>query len=276
MEISNFGRSIFITDSIEERRPDAVFPLFDDESIYFASHLNIKAGDSVVDIGTGSGILAISAAKKARTVLAVDIQDRALHFAQFNAYLNNVDKKIRFIKSDGLGSVQGKFDLVLFNPPFNPAPQMMQGKIFSHGGDDGMRVIRKVFTGISGHIKNKGRLQMITFSLGRDGKPLVFDLIENFFSQRAPRVHFTHLYPPVNHRRIRYFERIFGKKYRAWYKKFDRFPVIYYMLLTLQFDSVTPGFVELPLKAKFVNVKYSGNREARIKRLRCIYRGICE
>ncbi len=73
-------------------------------------------GKRVLDVGTGSGILAIAAAKLgAAEVIATDIDDAALEAAKENAERNGVLAKIKFVKSDLLRQVHGQFDLVLSN-----------------------------------------------------------------------------------------------------------------------------------------------------------------
>jgi len=74
------------------------------------------SGKRVLDIGTGSGILAIAAAKLgAVEVVATDIDDAALEAAQENAKRNEVEGAVRFVKSDLLRQVEGQFDIVLSN-----------------------------------------------------------------------------------------------------------------------------------------------------------------
>ncbi|MCX7642985.1 MAG: 50S ribosomal protein L11 methyltransferase [Armatimonadetes bacterium] len=73
-------------------------------------------GKRVLDVGTGSGILAIAAVKLgAVEVVATDIDDAALEAARENAKRNGVEGKIKFVKSDLLRQVKGKFDIVLSN-----------------------------------------------------------------------------------------------------------------------------------------------------------------
>lgn len=273
MEITKVGKNWLVTDSLEDWRTDAVFPIFDDKSAYFARQIRAWPSGRVLDIGTGSGILAITAARWSRQVTAIDLQQRALRFAAFNAYVNGVAQHIKFFRSDGLSEVQGKFDLILFNPPFNPVPPGVTGKAFSHGGKDGTRMIRRVFASLPKHLEHRSRLQMISFSLGKAGRPLVFDLLQHYFSGRRPLVRYTHLYPPTRHRSVHYFQRIFGSSHGAWRRSMDRFPEIYYFFCTVDFDSLKPRFVLQGLPPHFPRGHYSGDRAARIRRLRKIYRG---
>jgi release factor glutamine methyltransferase len=77
-----------------------------------------RAADRVLDVGTGSGILAILAASKSVYVTAVDINPFAVKCARSNIELNNLSSRIRVIKSDLFKNVKEKFDLIIFNPPF--------------------------------------------------------------------------------------------------------------------------------------------------------------
>src|SRR5579864_7638800 len=73
----------------------------------------------VLDMGTGSGVCAVFAAKHARRVVAVDINEAAVRCADINARLNHLEHKIDVRQGDLFAPVQGeKFDLILFNPPF--------------------------------------------------------------------------------------------------------------------------------------------------------------
>lgn len=75
-----------------------------------------RAFKRVLDVGTGSGILAIAAAKLgAKEIIATDIDDAALEAAKENARRNQVEDKINFVKSDLLRQVKGQFDIVLSN-----------------------------------------------------------------------------------------------------------------------------------------------------------------
>lgn len=89
---------------------------------FFAGQLDsrlISAEDSVLDIGTGSGVCAIFAARHARDVVAVDINAAAVRCARSNAIINQLDHKIDVRHGDLFAPVAGRrFNWVLFNPPF--------------------------------------------------------------------------------------------------------------------------------------------------------------
>ena len=83
-----------------------------------------------LDVGTGSGIGAIFAARRGYRVIGVDINPEAVRCARINALLNQLDDRIEIRPGDLFKSVAGeRFDLVLFNPPFyrgTPADRLDQ------------------------------------------------------------------------------------------------------------------------------------------------------
>jgi HemK-related putative methylase len=89
---------------------------------FFASQLDarlIGSGTSVLDMGTGSGVCALFAARRAGRVVAVDISAAAVRCARLNATLNDLEKHIDIRHGDLFAPVAGeRFDLVLLNPPF--------------------------------------------------------------------------------------------------------------------------------------------------------------
>jgi release factor glutamine methyltransferase len=78
----------------------------------------VREGDRVLDMGTGSGINAILAAAKSTDVLAVDINPHAVAAAAANAERNGVADRITVRESDVFAAVDGTFDLIIFDPPF--------------------------------------------------------------------------------------------------------------------------------------------------------------
>lgn len=79
----------------------------------------IPAGATVLDMGTGSGVGAVFAARRAERVLAVDVNPEAVRAARINALLHRVEHRVEVREGDLFGPVAGeRFDRVLFNPPY--------------------------------------------------------------------------------------------------------------------------------------------------------------
>src|SRR3990170_2096091 len=81
-----------------------------EDSFLLADAIDAKPGETVLDMGTGTGILGLIAAKNAKHVIAVDISDGALRCAEGNAVLNDaLNMVVR--KSDLFSHVSDAFDL---------------------------------------------------------------------------------------------------------------------------------------------------------------------
>ena len=79
----------------------------------------VAAAPRALDLGTGSGIGAIFAARRGYRVVGVDINPEAVRCARINVLLNNLEGRVEVRLGDLFTPVAGdRFDLVLFNPPF--------------------------------------------------------------------------------------------------------------------------------------------------------------
>jgi HemK-related putative methylase len=79
----------------------------------------VHPGQTVLDLGTGSGICALAAAQHSNRVVAVDINPEAVRCARVNSLLNRVEERIDVRQGDLFAPVAGeRFDVVLFNPPY--------------------------------------------------------------------------------------------------------------------------------------------------------------
>lgn len=82
----------------------------------------LAAGSPVsraLDLGTGSGVGAVFAARRGHRVVAVDVNPEAVRCVRLNALLNGLEDRIEARRGDLFGPVAGEaFDLILFNPPF--------------------------------------------------------------------------------------------------------------------------------------------------------------
>lgn len=79
----------------------------------------VRESARVLDLGTGTGVAAITAARWARRVIATDIHPAAVRCARINVLLNDVAERVEVRQGDLFGPVKDeRFDLVLFNPPY--------------------------------------------------------------------------------------------------------------------------------------------------------------
>jgi release factor glutamine methyltransferase len=114
--------------------PDVLIPRPETEFLVVAMLDCLGKGSDksahVVDVGTGSGAIAVCAAKHAANcqVIAVDISPAALIVAAGNAERHEVDGRIEFIEGDLLAglSAEPKFDVIASNPPYVSAAEMQK------------------------------------------------------------------------------------------------------------------------------------------------------
>src|SRR5262249_54957822 len=77
-----------------------------------------QEGGYVLDMGTGTGVGAVFAARQGCRVVGVDVNPEAVRCARINTLLNRLEDRIEIREGDLFAPVQGeRFDLVLFNPP---------------------------------------------------------------------------------------------------------------------------------------------------------------
>ncbi len=123
----------------------------------------LSCSGRVLEIGTGTGILAIYCSRKGASVTAVDITDDAVSCARRNAEENGVD--IHIVKSDLFQRVRGKFDEIVFNPPYLPVSDSVKEAVQWNGGEDGFSVIRPFLREAQEYLNAGGRIRMILSDL---------------------------------------------------------------------------------------------------------------
>lgn len=124
------------------------------------------SGRRVVDVGTGSGILALAAARAgARLVVAVDVNPNAARSAADNAVANGLGDRVAAVCGDLLSAVspEARFDLVLSNPPFFAGePRDLADRAW-HAGP-GFRDILPMFSQIRERLAPDGRALVVLSS----------------------------------------------------------------------------------------------------------------
>lgn len=147
-----------------EVNPFVLIPRPDTELLVSEALKHARNGDSVLDLCTGSGCIAIALKKMNPylNVTASDISQNALDVAIGNARLNGV--QITFVNSDLFGSIDGRFDMIVSNPPYIPTSRIpaLEKEISYEpigaldGGEDGLDFYRKIAKELPERLKAGG------------------------------------------------------------------------------------------------------------------------
>lgn len=155
---------------------------------------NSKADLQILDIGTGSGAIAISL-KSARPdwhVTASDISSEALQLAKENSERKQVS--LDFIESDVFNQISGKFDVIISNPPYiayddegevgvNVLASEPHLALFAD--EDGFAIYRRIIEGASSHLTENGKLY---FEIGYKQGDGMRRLLAQHFPEKRVRV----------------------------------------------------------------------------------------
>jgi release factor glutamine methyltransferase len=113
-----------------------------------------RPGERVLDMGTGSGVNAILAARADAEVVGVDLSPAAVEAARSNAERNGVS--VEFLVSDVFSAVKGTFDLVVIDPPFRWfTPRDMTEVAIA---DEAYAGVGRFFAGIRDRLRPGGRV----------------------------------------------------------------------------------------------------------------------
>jgi methylase of polypeptide subunit release factors len=135
-------------------------------SIELAGLLDVRPGESVLDLGCGSGLLSIAAAKLgARQVMATDVDPAALAAARHNSRVNGFENRIELREGSWFEAVgeEERFDVIVATPPQTPGPVPGGSR---YGGWDGTDHLRSIIASASTHLSpGGGRLWLLAISL---------------------------------------------------------------------------------------------------------------
>lgn len=133
-----------------------------EDSYLLAKYVEKLVEGEVLDVGTGSGIQAVTAAKKStvRRVVASDLNPYALIEAEKRAVSERVQQKIEFVPSDLFENISEGFDWILFNTPYLPSEGEADEYSWA-GGETGSEVIKRFLSESKHYLKAKGSILMI-------------------------------------------------------------------------------------------------------------------
>ncbi len=121
-----------------------------------------EKGMDVLDMGTGSGIQASTAKKQEANITAADINPECV------AKVNKLG--IKAIQSDLFENVGGKFDLIIFNPPYLPEDPLEpeDSKLITTGGKTGSETLNRFLKKAKAYLKKDGKILIVVSSLTKE------------------------------------------------------------------------------------------------------------
>lgn len=140
-----------------------------EDTFLLADNLQVERMSRALEIGTGTGLIAIIAARKARAVIATDINPHALDCTLKNI-ITNKSYNMELRKGDLFEPVkEEKFDLILFNTPYLPTDEdeTVSDELDAawNGGLSGREVIDRFLAQVKDHLNPGGKVQMVQSSL---------------------------------------------------------------------------------------------------------------
>jgi len=164
-----YGRKFFVNDDVMVPAPETEI-LCQGALTYLNS--NGTRAPRIVDIGTGSGVIAVTLAAEfnGSSIVALDISKAALRVAEKNAQTHKVANRIEFRESDLMDRIKKneKFDLIISNPPYvteeeykTLAPEVhADPKISITSGEDGLDAIRVILKKAPDYLSHGGRIMI--------------------------------------------------------------------------------------------------------------------
>src|SRR5215471_9258213 len=170
VRLSGYRNLVLAHDTYDEQlgelRPDHVLDV-NPTSVTLTSLTVRRHARTALDVGTGSGVLALLAAQHADRVIATDTNERALNMAAFNARLNGVDN-IEWRLGSLFEPVEGcRFDLIVCNPPYVISPDSRYA--FRDSGRRGDAICAEIAGRLSQYLEDGGFASMLcNWTLERD------------------------------------------------------------------------------------------------------------
>ena len=167
---------------------DVLIPRQDTEILVeeVLKRIDLKKKYKILDMCTGSGVIAVSLAKNILKceITAVDISARALKVASRNAEINGVSDKIEFVESNMFSKVKEKYDIIVSNPPYvdkehmNLLSKEVKKEPFTalYGGNEGLKFYKILGTKSKEYLNDKG---LLFLEIGYNQKEQVCEILNN-------------------------------------------------------------------------------------------------
>ncbi|MEO6278012.1 MAG: methyltransferase [Roseateles sp.] len=158
------GRTVRYLDKEFLVYPDTFWPFAD--SLPLVRHFKVAPGDSVLDVGTGSGVIGVFACYRgAARVVGVDINPAAIQSATHNAQMHGFAGTMQVVQSnlfEALG--EERFDVIMANLPFRNKPA--HDVVAMSQWDTDFKTNTRFFEGVGQHLKPKGRIYFVQSNFG--------------------------------------------------------------------------------------------------------------
>jgi len=154
--------------------PDVYKPA--EDTFLLLDNMQVKTGETVLEVGCGNGIIALTAAQHASRVVATDINPSAVEAVKLNAKLNKLEDKVEARVGPLFKPVAGeRFDLIIFNPPYlpqEPKEKIGQLEMAWSGGPTGREVTDMFIEKVKFFLKKDGRVLLIQSSVSAGEKTI--------------------------------------------------------------------------------------------------------
>ncbi len=137
--------------------PDIYAPA--EDTYLLLSAIDVERGEKALEMGCGSGIISMHMAKAGAVVTAADTDERAVRATEKSATMNGLE--IRAVRSDLFTDVPGRFDLMVFNPPYLRGEVQGQEDLCWAGGKDGVRLTSRFLDDAKEHLEPGGRVLLL-------------------------------------------------------------------------------------------------------------------
>ncbi|MCL1810908.1 MAG: methyltransferase [Methanomassiliicoccaceae archaeon] len=143
-------------------KDEDVYPPSDDSLLLIRS-LDVHAGERILEIGCGSGIVSMHCAVNGGIVTCGDINPKAVALTKKNMELNSLCAAVA--ETDLYSNIEGRFDTVIFNLPYLPVDEEGDLALAWSGGEDGLGPLPRLISGAHDHLLPGGRLVIVVSSL---------------------------------------------------------------------------------------------------------------
>jgi release factor glutamine methyltransferase len=134
----------------------------EEDSELMLSAVDVGRGEKVLEMGCGTGFVALHCAAAGAEVVAADVDPLAVRCASANAKSNGTRVEVR--ESDLFASVPEEFDLIVFNPPYLEGEVSGQEDLSWAGGKGGIEVLGRFLGQARQHLRSGGRMLVLVSS----------------------------------------------------------------------------------------------------------------